>query len=86
MIETGSIHGGRSPGELFVAYQLAAQRMRPDLNVMVAAYGDIGPGYIGTAAAYAEEGYEVQPRTSFVDARAEPVLHEAIRTVLEVRP
>jgi hypothetical protein len=71
------------PGELFVAYQLAAQRMRPDLDVMVAAYGDIGPGYIGTAAAYGEGGYEVQRTTSFVDARAEPVLHEAIRSLLE---
>ena len=85
-LRVGTVRMLHLPGELFVAYQLAAQRMRPDLNVMVAAYGDIGPGYIGTAAAYAEEGYEVQPRTSFVDARAEPVLHEALRTVLEVRP
>ena len=36
------------PGELFVEYQLAAQAMRPDVEVCLAAYGDYGPGYIGT--------------------------------------
>ncbi len=46
------------PGELFVEYQLAAKAMRRDLHVAVAAYGDFGPGYIGTAAAYREGGYE----------------------------
>ncbi|MEO1995680.1 MAG: hypothetical protein ABGZ17_10440, partial [Planctomycetaceae bacterium] len=46
------------PGELFVEYQLAAQRLRPDLFVTMAAYGDYGPGYIGTQIAYAQGGYE----------------------------
>src|SRR5262249_49453932 len=46
------------PGELFVEYQLAAQKLRPDSPVMMAAYGDYGPGYIGTAAAYSQGGYE----------------------------
>jgi hypothetical protein len=46
------------PGELFVEYQLAAQRMRPDRLVCMAAYGDYGPGYIGTEIAYSEGGYE----------------------------
>jgi len=40
------------PGELFVEYQLAAKAERPDLFVAMAAYGDLGPGYIGTAIAY----------------------------------
>jgi hypothetical protein len=30
------------PGELFVEYQLAAQKMRPESAVMMAAYGDYG--------------------------------------------
>ena len=46
------------PGELFVEYQLAAQKMRPDSFVCMAAYGDYGPGYIGTAIAYTQGGYE----------------------------
>ena len=40
------------PGEAFVEYQLAAQKMRPDAAVHVAAYGDDGPGYIPIARAY----------------------------------
>ena len=37
------------PGELFIEYQLAAQKMRPESPGVMAAYGDYGPGYIGTA-------------------------------------
>lgn len=70
------------PGELFVEYQLAAKAMRPDLHVMMAAYGDYGPGYIGTAAAYAEGGYETQSSASNVAPEVEPVLMKAMRELL----
>jgi hypothetical protein len=69
------------PGELFVEYQLAAQRMRPDATVCMAAYGDLTPGYIGTAAAYAEGGYE--PRASRVTPAVEKLLLDAIRELLK---
>ena len=36
------------PGELFVEYQLAAAGLKPEATVCMAAYGDYGPGYIGT--------------------------------------
>jgi hypothetical protein len=85
-LRVGSARMLHLPGELFVEYQLAAQKVRPELDVMVAAYGNIGPGYIGTAAAYEEGGYEVLPRTSFVDPRAEPVLRAAMQTLLEAIP
>lgn len=71
------------PGELFVEYQLAARRLRPDCRVAMAAYGDYGPGYIGTTAAYAEGGYETQPTSSFVAPEVEPVLMQAIRELLQ---
>jgi hypothetical protein len=74
------------PGELFVEYQLAARKMRPDLGVMVAAYGNYGPGYIGTARAYDEGGYETAPTSSFVGPEAEPLLLDAMRTLLESAP
>jgi hypothetical protein len=74
------------PGELFVEYQLAAKRLRPDLHVMMAAYGDYGPGYIGTAAAYPEGGYETSPRSSNVAPEVEPVLMGAIRKLLAAAP
>lgn len=69
------------PGELFVEYQLAAQQMRPQDTVCMAAYGDLAPGYIGTAAAYDEGGYE--PRASMVTPDAEKVLLDAMRKLLE---
>lgn len=72
------------PGELFVEYQLAAKAMRKDLNVMVAAYGDYGPGYIGTQIAYSQGGYETGARSSSVAPEAEAILTGAMARLLEV--
>jgi len=74
------------PGELFVEYQLAAKAMRPDLHVMLAAYGDYGPGYIGTAAAYLEGGYETSARASNVAPEVEAVLMGAMQQLLGAKP
>ena len=74
------------PGELFVEYQLAAKAMRPDLHVMMAAYGNYGPGYIGTAAAYPEGGYETGPTSSNVAPEVEKVLIDALRSLLGTKP
>jgi hypothetical protein len=71
------------PGELFVEYQLAAQRMAPDRFVAMAAYGDYAPGYIGTERAYAEGGYETAPTSSLVAPGVEKVLMDAIQTLLK---
>ena len=46
------------PGEPFVEYQLKAQQLRPDAFVCVAGYGDYGPMYIPTDAAFLQGGYE----------------------------
>ena len=70
------------PGELFVEYQLAAKARRPDLFVAVAAYGDYGPWYIGTAIAYEQGGYETEPRSSNVAPEVEDVLVGAILKLL----
>lgn len=70
------------PGELFVEYQLAAQKMRPDLFIAMAAYGDYAPGYIGTAIAYPQGGYETGPKASLVAPEVEGVLMDAIRKLL----
>jgi hypothetical protein len=72
------------PGELFVEYQLAAKAMRPDLQIAMAAYGDYGPGYIGTEIGYSEGGYETSPRASNVDKSCEQVLMDGIRKLLDV--
>jgi hypothetical protein len=70
------------PGELFVEYQLAAQKLRPQSFVCVAAYGDYGPGYIGTAEAYPQGGYETSI-VSRVSPRAEAVLLHAMQELLQ---
>lgn len=46
------------PAELFVEYQLRAQKLRGNHPVAVAAYGDGGPWYIPTAPEYLLNGYE----------------------------
>lgn len=70
------------PGELFVEYQLAAKAERPDLFVTMAAYGDCGTGYIGTAVAYKQGGYETG-EASAVTSQAEGALMSAIKSLLQ---
>ncbi len=74
------------PGEPFVEYQLAAKAARPDLFVAVAGYGDYAPGYIGTAIAYDQGGYETTPPASNVAPEVESVLMSAIRKLLQLPP
>jgi hypothetical protein len=69
------------PGEMFVEYQLAAAREAPREMVAMAAYGDYGPMYIGTAKAYPEGGYETSV-VSRVGPGAEEMLLEAQRKAL----
>lgn len=71
------------PGELFVEYQLAAQQMRPNDTVCMAAYGDYGSGYIGTEIAYWQGGYETEPTSSNTAPSVEKVLLKGIRELLQ---
>jgi hypothetical protein len=48
----------------------------------MAAYGDYGPGYIGTEIAYAEGGYETSPRASRVAPNVETIILTAMRELL----
>jgi len=73
------------PGELLIDYQLAAQRLRPDLFVAMAAYGEYAPGYIATEVAYTQGGYEASPRASKVAPTVEGVLMDAIGKLLEAQ-
>jgi hypothetical protein len=49
---------------------------------MMAAYGDYGPGYIGTAIAYTQGGFETGP-VSRVAPGVEEVLMGAMRVPLK---
>ncbi|MGV3484389.1 MAG: hypothetical protein ACO1RT_08225 [Planctomycetaceae bacterium] len=84
-LRVGDVRVLHMPGELFVEYQLAAKAMRPDLKVAMAAYGDYGPGYIGTAEAYGQGGYETSQNASNVAPESESVLMAAMKSLLEVQ-
>ncbi len=71
------------PGELVVEYQLAAQKMRPDLFVAMAAYGEYAPGYICMKEHYQQGGYEDSPRASKVAPEVEDILMPALKELLQ---
>ncbi len=81
-LRLGSVNVLHMPGELFIEYQLAAQQMKPDATVCMAAYGDYAPGYIGTEIAYTQGGYEVQASSSNTAPQVEKVLMDAMRKLL----
>lgn len=87
LIDVSALKLGRArvlfmPGELFVEYQLAAQKMRPHLFVAMAAYGEYGPGYIGLESAYPQGGYETGHHVSLVAPSVEGVLMGAMSELL----
>jgi len=69
------------PGEPFIEFQRAAQKMRPKDAVFVASYGDDGPGYLPTAAAYLEGGYE--PTVALSSSETEGILMKAMAKLLQ---
>lgn len=69
------------PGEAFVEYQLAAQRIRPQDRVCTAAYEEYSPRYIGMKNSYSEGGFEMTQ--SFVSPEVEEILMNAIKEVLK---
>lgn len=82
-LKLGNVYVLHMPGELFIEYQLAAQQMRPNDTVCMAAYGDTGTGYIGTEIAYSQGGYETQPSSSNTAPDVERVLMDGIRALLK---
>lgn len=71
------------PGESYVEFQLAAQRLSPDRFMFVAGYGESATGYIPTAQAVAENDSNLSD-WCWVAPGAEAALLDAIRRV--VRP
>jgi hypothetical protein len=73
------------PGESYVEFQLAAQRMRPDAFVLVAGYGEGATGYIPTERHRAEHDGNLGD-WCWVAPGSEPRLMDGIRRVLAPRP
>lgn len=71
------------PGEPFVQYQLAAQKMQPNRFVCVAGYGDCGMGYIGGDRIFVDRGgYE---QTYSFAGPCEELFLSAIKRLLTVK-
>ncbi len=67
------------PGESFVGYQLMAQQLRPDVQVVCAGYGECWTGYIPTREAFAD-GFTDQ--WLWVDRGADAAMRTALTNVL----
>ncbi len=69
------------PGEPFIEYQLAAQKASAAKPICVAGHGDGGCGYIPTADAYLQGGYE--PTVALSSPEMETILLKTINTLLK---
>lgn len=81
-LQLGQVHILHLPGEPMIAFQLFAQRLKPDDFVAVAGYGDCGPGYLCPEEAFREGGYE--PTDSNVKPESEPLVKKAIASLLGI--
>jgi hypothetical protein len=79
-LEIGNVDILHLPGEPMIEFQLFAQGLKPGAFVAVAGYGDCGPGYLCTARAFGEGGYE--PTASYVKPESEVLLKQAIAMLL----
>ncbi len=70
------------PGEMYVEYQLLAQKLRPDQFVVVLGYGECGPGYVPIERAW-EEGDENLGDWCWVDRGSEARVVESLQKVLQ---
>jgi hypothetical protein len=70
------------PGEMYVEYQLLAQKLRPDQFVVVLGYGECGPGYIPIERAWEEEDENLGD-WCWVERGSEARVVEALQKVLQ---
>jgi len=72
------------PAEAYVEYQLLAQKLRPDAFVLVAGYGECGPGYIPIERAW-KEGDTNLNDWCWVAPGSEARMTEAMTMALKVK-
>lgn len=80
-LDFGTVKTLHLPGEPFIEFQLAATKLAGNVPVCVAGYGDGGCGYIPTADAYLQGGYE--PTVSLSSPDTEQILLKAIGQLLK---
>jgi hypothetical protein len=70
------------PAESYVEFQLLAQQVRPDASVLVAGYGECGPGYIPIERAWKENDGNLSD-WCWVNPGSEKLMSDAIKTALK---
>lgn len=73
------------PGETYVAFQLAAQQMRPNDFVIVMGYGESAPGFVPIEQAWKENDGNLSS-WCWVDPGCEPIMTAALRDSLAPQP
>ena len=81
-IDLGSAQIVLFPGEAFVGYQLAAQKLRQNSFVMSIGYGECWPGYIPTEAAFKDKFHD---NWLWVAPGSEQIVNAALRQLLSTR-
>ena len=81
VIDFGTAQLVLMPAESFVAYQLAAQQLRPDSFVMTPAYGECAPGYLPTDKAELE-GFVKAHGYDWVAPLPEKTIMRAVKAAL----
>lgn len=69
------------PAEMFVGYQLAAQKMKPDQAIVVSGFGECAPGYIPTEQTR-REGFVEEHGYCWNRPGAEEAILAAVRSAL----
>lgn len=81
MIDFGAAQIVLMPAESFVAYQLFAQKQRPDSFVVTLGFGESAPGYIPTNQAY-QEGFREEHRYTWNRPGAEDIIQATLKRLL----
>ncbi|MBM4074095.1 MAG: hypothetical protein FJ267_00440 [Planctomycetes bacterium] len=81
VLDFGSAAISLLPGETYVAFQLAAQQMRPNDFVIVMGYGESAPGFVPIEQAW-KEGDSNLSSWCWVDPGCEPIMTAALRKSL----
>jgi hypothetical protein len=83
-LDFGFVRTLHLPGEPFIEFQHAAQKAAGATPVCVAGYGDDGCGYIPTADAFGQAGYE--PTVALSSPESEDTLKKVIDKLLKAAP
>jgi hypothetical protein len=82
VIDFGAAMFALLPAESYVEYQLLAQKLRPDTFVVVAGYGECGPGYIPIERAWKEHDANLND-WCWVNPGSEKRMTDALKTAFK---